>query len=173
MSTSLTIQTAKITRPQVEQNQQSTSSSSNPLSDEELSSFKERIFKELSDFLLQELQQLDYKVKPSDFIVDKESSYNQSYPDNVFCGDILIFNKGSIFSQLFKKPIPPDLIQKLVKQFNKVLNLEKRMGLVLCDQALDGYEFYLNAQKEENPNKVRDFLDGQRKLMCSLLDSNN
>lgn len=164
MSTSLPIQTPTTIQPIVKKNQ---------LSDEELSTFKERIFKELKDFLLQELQKRDYKVKPSDFIVDKESSDNDFYPDNVFFGDILIFNRGSIFSQLFKKPIPPDLIQKLVDKFNKVLNLEKRMGLVLCEQALDGYEFYLNAQKDDNPNKVRDFLEQQRELMCSLLDSNN
>lgn len=123
--------------------------------------------------MLQELQKRDYKVKPSDFIVDKESSDNDFYPDNVFFGDILIFNRSSIFSQLFKKSIPPNLIQKLVKQFNKVLNLEKRMGLVLCERSIDCYIFYLNAQKEENPNKVRDFLEQQRELMCSLLDSNN
>lgn len=173
MSTSLTIQTSTTTPHRVGENNQSTPPNSDSLSEQELSNFRGRVFKELKDFLLQELQQLDYKVKPSDFIVDKGSSDNYFYPDNVYFGDILIFNQGSIFSQLFKKPIPRNLIKKLVNKFNEVLNLEKRMGLVLYERSTDCYIFYLNAQKEENPNKVRDFLYGQRGLMCSLLDSNN
>lgn len=49
--------------------------------------------------MLQELQKRDYKVKPSDFIVDKESSDNDFYPDNVFFGDILIFKLGKILAK--------------------------------------------------------------------------
>lgn len=143
--------------------------STNFLTAQELSNYKERIFNELKVFLFKELEKRDYKVKPNDFSFDKVVSENDNYPDNVYAGDILIFNQDSVFSKLFKKPIPFELIKKLVNKFNSVLNLEKRMGLVLFEQGSDGYEFYLNAQKDDNPNKVRDYLKDQRELTRSLL----